>query len=386
MNLTELGKAGRDVAANWALVGDATELLRHGKTDDLAQLWADIPPAPADTTGPVWALDTIRYGYLRCRALSAAVELGLLTALREGPRSASGFDIDTSGAQLALDTLHRLGICERDGDDYRLGTAAATLFGSPRAASAFYLAAGLAHDFWSALGAMDEVARTGELAFDLQDPVAASRYYLRLARYNSLVFPGYLRLAETVATAVDGQIGKPDATIVDVGTGSAVWAAAFARTWPSSRVHLLDRAPVLAQARANMTRLGVADRATFAEIDLISDEFGDGSADVLILGQICHTQPEATLPGLFRRCAAALRPGGVLLLGDSVLENSGIAPAGYLDFALKELVGTGGGILTDAEYRELLAQAGFTDVTLRRFPELDVFVAVVGEETLEVTR
>jgi SAM-dependent methyltransferase len=380
-----LTEAASEVAANWAAVGDAADLLRSGGAGGLAHIWAAIGPVSADaSTGAAWALDTTRQGYLRCRAVSAAVELGLLTALRDGPRDAASLaaalEIDRGGVALGLDGMHRLGACERTGDKYQLGFAMSALLSTPRATSAFELAAGLAHEFWAALGALEDVARTGRLAFDLQDPAAASRYYLRLARYNSLVFPGYLRLAETVAKAVEDKVATAEATIVDVGTGSGVWAAAFARAWPSCRVRLLDRGPVLAQAKANLSRLGVASRATFGEIELVGDAFGDGTADVLILGQICHTQPEPTLPDLMRRCADALRPGGLLLLCDSVLQDSGTAPVSYLDFAIKELVATGGAILTDDAYRRLLADAGFTDVTLRRFGELDVFIGVVDPD------
>lgn len=301
----------------------------------------------------------------------------MVSALRTGPATApeiaAAADLPPASATLLLEALVQLGACLRDQQEYRLATGLAQVVGPQRAASAFVLAAELAHEFWNALGELPQVARTGQLAFDLQDPTIASRYYRRLARYNSLVFPQYFRLARALAEALPQPTRQP--AVWDVGAGSGVWGAAFGEAWHTAQVGFLDRAPVLAQARANAARLGLGDRAWYRDLDLRSDKFGDGSADVLILGQICHTQPATALPDLLRRCAEALRPDGVLVLADLALDPTTPGPPGYVAFAIKELVATGGSILDLDEYHRLLADTGFRTRRCYRFPGLDVFLA-----------
>lgn len=340
----------------------------------------DLTPAPI-RDGAGWLRDRCRHGYLRCRVLTVASELGVLTAVRDAPATAAVVAAATgtppSTAAWLLAALAQLGACVRAGPAYHLAPALVPVLAPGRGSAAFRLAAELSHEFWPALGGLPAVARSGQLGLDLQHADTASRYYRRLARYNSLVFPQYFRLARAVAEALTDQLADRAAPLVcDVGAGSGVWGTAFARAWPRATVTFLDRAAVLAQTRTNANRLGIAGRSRFRDIDLSVDRLGpDHAADVLVLGQICHTQPAASLPDLLARCARALRPGGVLVLADVAPDPVSLEPAAYVAFAIKELVATGGSILDLTEYRELLSGAGFRTQQCHRFPGLEVFLA-----------
>jgi SAM-dependent methyltransferase len=361
-------------AAHWAALGGLTDRLRDGDAAELAEL----PGPPAREPGADWLVDRARWGHLRMRIVGAAAELGVLAALADSPlrtdEVAARVDVPGSAVARLLEALHRMGLTVHTGERHTLGSALTGVLRHPRGADALLLGAQLAQEFWPALGRLTRTARTGELTLDLQDPTISSRYYLRLARYNSLLFRSYLGLASAVARSLADR-APAAARIVDVGAGSGVWGIAFARAWPGSSVTFLDRERVLAQSRANAQRSGIVERSRFAPVDLASDPLGTGEADVLVLGQICHTQPVATLPDLLQRCAAALRPDGVLVLADMVLDRTGTGPVPYLYFAVKELVATAGAILDLTEYRDLLAKAGFERAPLYRFDGLDVLLA-----------
>jgi len=385
-SLAALDDAAAEAARQWAPLDGAVAALRGDATGQRARieaafgsLGADAASPPERGSGPDWLLDRAAYGHIRARVLSTAAELGFLTALADGPCNlqeiAGATDLDRSAAQTVTNALCQLGIVQPHGTSFRLTDSLGELLGDSRSARTFALAADLAHRFWPAFGRLAENARTGVLVLDLQDAEIAARFYLRLAQYNSRVFPGYFAMARNVARGVRELLPGPSPAVLDIGAGSGVWGAAFGHTWPDSRVGFFDRSRVLAQARANVTRLGLTERCWFRAADLSRDSFGDGVADVLILGQVIHTQPADSLPALLQRCRQALKPGGILVIADTVLDPSGITPVDHVYFAVKEMVSTGGLVLNEQECRQLLRSAGFGFARCYRGPGLDVLLS-----------
>jgi SAM-dependent methyltransferase len=100
---------------------------------------------------------------------------------------------------------------------------------------------------------------------------------------------------------------------LDLGCGEgadAIWLAE--RGWSVVAVDVsataLNRACAAAESR------GVADRIDFQQHDLTSG-FPDGAFD-LVSAQFLHSMVEMDRPALLRRAAAAVAPGGTLLIVD----------------------------------------------------------------------
>ncbi len=63
----------------------------------------------------------------------------------------------------------------------------------------------------------------------------------------------------------------PAQRVLDVGTGSGVIPLTLAAAWPDAHVEAVDISPdALALAQANAARLGLAERVTFVESDLLA--------------------------------------------------------------------------------------------------------------------
>jgi predicted O-methyltransferase YrrM len=152
------------------------------------------------------------------------------------------------------------------------------------------------------------------------------------------------------------RLAAPGARMLDVGTGVAALAIAFAQVFPQLQVagiDVLDRA--LDLARKNVAASDVAARVTVRKQDVAG--FGDDTGFDLAYLPAPFVPPPAVHSGL-PRIVAALRPGGWLFVAHGKF---GGTPAEDALTRLKTLV-YGGTPLDEAAARHLLRSAGLTSV------------------------
>jgi predicted O-methyltransferase YrrM len=144
--------------------------------------------------------------------------------------------------------------------------------------------------------------------------------------------------------------------MLDIGTGVGAAAVASAQQFPHLQVlgiDILDRA--LDLARQAIAASGVADRVTVRKQDVA--DFADDRGFDLVWLPAPYIAGPALRSGL-PRVAAALRPGGWLIVGHG---KSGGTPAQDALTRLKTLA-NGGTPIDDAAASQLLRQAGLTSV------------------------
>jgi cyclopropane fatty-acyl-phospholipid synthase-like methyltransferase len=108
--------------------------------------------------------------------------------------------------------------------------------------------------------------------------------------------------------------------VLDIGSGKGGPACYLAQQF-GCRVFGVDVSTVgHAQAQARASDLGLADLVTFRLGDIHRIELPSGAFDVIVgFDAWCHIPDR---PGLLRRCAALLRPGGRLAFWDHVERRS----------------------------------------------------------------
>lgn len=197
--------------------------------------------------------------------------------------------------------------------------------------------------FWRPVAALAEAARTGRPPACFGAPGHAEEFRRAAALLNLTANAGRAATAHRVATDL-GAHNRPMRTLE---VGASVWGPAFA-VHPGSSLTTVDYAAAL---EAVAPPRGFAhDPATYRPHD-------DGY-DVVVLPDVLHTVPPDTVPCWLADLAAALRPGGVLVIVDPLVNAQRTWPAEHLMTQVKLAVSGGGQIWDVAALRRVLRAAG----------------------------
>jgi hypothetical protein len=162
------------------------------------------------------------------------------------------------------------------------------------------------------------------------------------------VFPGLPGLLDA--------LGSPGARMLDVGTGVAALAVAYAALFPALTVVGIDVLPrVLALARSTLAGHPSGDRVVLREQDVATLDEPDTYALAWLPALFV---PEAPLRSGMGRIRQALLPGGWLMVGHAKLDGDAVDDA----ISRFKTVAYGGTTLDDAQTQVLLREAGLVDV------------------------
>ncbi len=159
---------------------------------------------------------------------------------------------------------------------------------------------------------------------------------------------------------------RPGEVALDIGSGGGLDAfLAAQKVGPGGRVIGVDMTPaMLERARASASRYGISN-VEFRQGDAESLPVEDASVDVVLSNCVINLTEDKGK--VFREAFRALRPGGRLEVSD-------VVAAGPIP--LEEREDREGwaecvtGALPEGEYLDLISQAGFENISIRRSPGL----------------
>ncbi len=320
-------------------------------------------PSSAHGPNPGIIFETFN-SYQRSAALKAAIELDLFTAIAKGSNkvdaiaTAIGASTANNGraVRILCDFLTLMGLLSKEGGEYSLGLEA-RLFLDKSSPAYFGGAARFILDpqVTAPFADLAQIVRTGRTT--LPDEGTVSHDNPVWVEFAEAMAPMQFMPAKEIAAIA---AGDAELSVLDIAAGHGLFGIMIAQQNPKARVTALDWANVLAVAKQNAVKLGVADRLTLLPGDAFTLDFG-GPYDVVLVTNFFHHFDLATCEGLIQKVSAALKPGGRCLTLDFVPNDDRVSPPAAAGFAMQMLGGTpSGDAYTLAQYTAMFEKAGFS--------------------------
>ena len=328
--------------------------------------WGAMSTAPvsAQKPDPAVIFDALN-AYQRSAALKAAIELDIFTGISRGKHTASELaqtiGATERGVRILCDYLVLQNLLSKEANRYS-NTGNSAMFLDRNSPACFASAAGFMLDPRLTAGYTDlaQVVRTG-----LPDGGTVSHdnpIWVAFAKNMApMIFPAAMDLAEIVA-------GSEPLKVLDIAAGHGLFGIAIAQRNPKAQITALDWPGVLAVARENAQKFGVADRHSTIEGDAFEVDF-DGPYDMVLVTNFFHHFNRETCESLMRKIHAALTPGGRCVTVEFVPNDDRVSPPTAAGFSMMMLGSTPeGDAYTFAEYESMFRNAGFGSSTKQDLP------------------
>ncbi len=320
---------------------------------------AETTTDATDTDG----LDRLVRGYQFTQALHVAARLGSPGLVADGPQSAADLAARCGAHAPALARLLRalttLGVFAEVAPEVFGPTPRSQLLrdGVPGSRRAMLMLSG--SQLYAGWGQLLHTIQTGETTarriYGMDSWEWRAQHPEMNAIFNDAMVEG---MAVRVAALLAVYDFAPFGTVVDVAGGRGTLLAGILRAYPGVRGVLFDLPHVVAGADAAFAAAGVAERASVVPGSFF--EAVPAGGDAYILSAILHDWDDERATAILATCRRAMAGRGALLLFERVLPDGADRP--WLPYFgdVNMLQGLGGRERTEAEWRALLASAGFT--------------------------
>ena len=156
-------------------------------------------------------------------------------------------------------------------------------------------------------------------------------------------------------------------SLLDLGGGPGTWAIHFCLNNPGLRATVYDLPATRPFAEKIIARFGASNRVQFQEGDYLEDEI-ENSYDAAWLSHILHGESPKDCQVIIKKAVATLRPGGLIMVHDFILNNDLAGPLYPALFSLNMLTGTTEGrSYSEGQIMDMLAKAGAKDLSRHPF-------------------
>lgn len=248
-------------------------------------------------------------------AVLVAVERGLFDALKEGPLDAAGVaaacGTHPEATEKVLNLLTSMRYLRWADGRFSLGSMARRflLTDAPSSARDLILMKRLELSWIDRLG---DFVRSGE-PLDVHGTMTQEEWglYQRGMRTQAGLLVGSEATRRT-------PVPKGARDMLDIGGSHGYFSVALCRRHPGLRAVVLDLPQAVEHAAPLLAREGMGDRVVHRAGNALTDDLGESAYDLVIIWSLVHHFDDATNRELVRRAARALRPSGVLAIGEAI--------------------------------------------------------------------
>lgn len=324
-------------------------------------------PNNPPTTDPAPIFEAFRGVYATALLSAAAGEFNLFQRLANGPRDEKDLlaeiVLSPRAGNVLLVALRAMGLLSNTPDGKIALTALSRehlLPGGPFDISDYI---GMAQETQAVRDMIERLksdrpeskTQDGGVAFIYREGMPSAMEQEAAARKLTLALAGR---AKNVAPVLARNVPLENAkTLLDVGGGTGIYSIACLRQNPHLRAVVWDRPQVLKVAAEFAENSGVAARLELRPGDMFADPTPQG-CDVILLSNILHDWDVPECRTLVQKFAAALPPGGRLLIHDVFLNDALDGPVAIACYSANLFCVTEGRAYSAAEYRYWLSEAG----------------------------
>ena len=330
---------------------------------------------PAPSLEPIF--DALS-AYQRTAALRGAIELDLFTAIGEGNTTskaiAARIQASEKGTRVLCDYLTVIGFLTKQANAYGLTQESAVFLNRHSPAYLGSISKFLGNpELTGAFNDMANIVRKGGTLMEGEGSVEPNNPIW--VEFAQSMGPMMALPSQLIAGLLGAKSGAPW-KILDIAAGHGLFGIEIARQNPNAQVVALDWEAVLAVARENAQKAGVAARYSTIFGSAFEANFGTGYDLVLLTNFLHHFDP-ATNEKLLKKVHAALAPGGRAVTLEFVPNDDRISPATPAAFSMMMLGSTAhGDAYTFAELDRMCRNAGFVHNELHEIPPMPERVVV----------
>lgn len=303
-------------------------------------------------------IQEIARGFRQAQVLLTCGDLGVFDTLTGSSATthelARAIGTDLRATELLLNAATALGFLEKHDARFSNALIAETcltaggigaMSRSLRLDSAFY-------QRWGHLGDAVKTGKRPEENRRDEQPADWVRSFI-YALYNA---------SRLVTPAVADALALPEERpirVIDVGGGHGGYSLALVQRYPLLTATVFELPRVVPVAQEIIANAGMSDRVTVQEGNFQVEALGSGY-DVALLFGVLNGEPLHGRSALIQKVFDALKPGGRIVIRDSVLNSDRTGPVDAALFALQMLLATdAGGLDTHDDWAKWLLSAGF---------------------------
>jgi len=301
-------------------------------------------------------------GFRPAKIIMVATDLEMFNHLEEwhtAEEIAARVEAHPRAAGIILNALAALEVVKKDGDRFRNGELSSRYLVRGKEDYRGAIVRHMYHTWWG-WSELEETVKRG-----YADMGRSERWLDRVEEPEAEWVRDFIwgmhaiarDLAPRVADLVDlGGVKR----LLDLGGGPATYAIAFAQANPALKATVFDLPQPIEIAKENIRRHGLADRVDTRAGNFLKDDIGSGY-DCIWISQILHSHTEEQCRLIIDKSAAALNPGGQVVLQDFLLNEDRTSPQEAALFSVHMLAVTPGGrAYTYQEVAAIMESAGLS--------------------------
>ena len=290
--------------------------------------------------------------------LHAAVQLDVFTAIgdQQFPAGdiAKKLNVSQEGVVRLLNALTALNLLKKENDFFSNTRASKTFLSKDSPGYIGYMISHHHHlvESWSKL---DQAVQTGT-------PVRERGSHTS-SEWRESFLMGMFNMAMSMAPMVVDKIDLSGRShLLDLGGGPGTYAIHFCMKNPKLKGTVYDLPTTRPFAEKTIEKFDLTDRIDFIDGNYVNEGI-EGVYDVAWLSHILHGEGQKDCQRIIQKAVSVLKPGGMIIVHDFILNNSMDGPLFPALFSLNMFLGTSGGqSYSEKQINGMLSEAGVKQI------------------------